>query len=918
LPVPAVSAALLMLSVVVIVSTGCTRRFYRIQADDEAYMLMDTVASHPRWTLDRINVYADPRSRMFDPFSQDRPPMPPDDPTAHRLMYYVDGMRGWRGWDRNGDIPEWALQGPNWGASLPQDEEGNVVLDLVGAVEVARLNSRELQSNFEELYLSALDVSFERFRFDSQFFGGNSTFFTADGRVRGGGMASSQLRTDSGLEMQRMFAPGGELIVGFANSFVWQFAGTNNYRTNSLLNLSFVQPLLRGGGRARVLETLTISERALLANVRQMARFERGFYLQVATGGDAGPGPQRRGGLFGGAGLSGFTGVGGGGFGRVGGFGNFGGGGGTGAAQAGGYMGLLQQAQEIENLAANVVALRDSLAQLEAQYDAGRIDRFQVDQNRAALYSRESQLLNQRAAYESQVDAFLVELGLPPDLPLKVVDPMLDRFHLIDPAMTEFRDTLADLLDAWRSTPVDDVARQADAWLADVRAARSDTLAHVDVVREDLTRFEENRAERVSNLRDLGTRPDLAAAESEAFSVQAFEERAVGFYNDFDALLKHLDASLAALDSIEQVRPENPEALRRVLVSTMTELSGQLLELSLIQARVRLESIVLVPVDLEAADALEIARNNRLDWMNARSSLVDTWRLIQFNANNLMSDLDVVFNGDIGTTADNPFGFRDSNGRLEVGLEWDAPLTRVAERNNYRQSLIEYAQARRNYVRYVDEVNQGLRATLRTVRLNQMNVELRRAAVLVAISQVELARLRLSEPPKPDAQPRLSSTTARDLVDALAGLNGDQDAFLSVWVNYEVLRQSLDFNLGTMVLDDRGVWVDPGPIRLSAPLEDSEPREMIPPGAPSDPNWLVPEQLPPPEAFLPGDGRVAEVDGGPRAEHSDGRGMATEPRQSIYGLPVARRHRPVSPDEAPDRPAVTPASATNRMPAARK
>ena len=48
------------------------------------------------------------------------------------------------------------------------------------------------------------------------------------------------------------------------------------------------------------------------------------FALALATpafaGRDAGQGPQRRGGLLGGAGLSGFTGVGAGGFGQVGGF----------------------------------------------------------------------------------------------------------------------------------------------------------------------------------------------------------------------------------------------------------------------------------------------------------------------------------------------------------------------------------------------------------------------------------------------------------------------------------------------------------------------------------------------------------------------------------------------------------------------
>ena len=64
--------------------------------------------------------------------------------------------------------------------------------------------------------------------------------------------------------------------------------------------------------------------------------------------------------------------------------------------------------------------------------------------------------------------------------------------------------------------------------------------------------------------------------------------------------------------------------------------------------------------------------------MNARASVVDSWRLIQFNANDLESDLNLVFSGDIGNVGDNPFDLRGTNGRLRVGLQFDAPLTRLA------------------------------------------------------------------------------------------------------------------------------------------------------------------------------------------------------------------------------------------------
>ena len=170
----------------------------------------------------------------------------------------------------------------------------------------------------------------------------------------------------------------------------------------------------------------------------------------------------------------------------------------------------------------------------------------------------------------------------------------------------------------------------------------------------------------------------------------------------------------------------------------------------LVQVRARTQKATLVPIEMEWREALEVAACNRRDWMNARASLVDSWRLIQFNANALEADLNLLIEGDISNVGDNPLNLSGNTGRLRMGVEFDAPLTRIAERNNYRQALIEYQQARRNYYRFVDGVANGLRVVLRGIEVNQVNFELRRAAVEVAVAQVELARLVLQEPPQPD------------------------------------------------------------------------------------------------------------------------------------------------------------------------
>ncbi len=49
-------------------------------------------------------------------------------------------------------------------------------------------------------------------------------------------------------------------------------------------------------------------------------------------------------------------------------------------------------------------------------------------------------------------------------------------------------------------------------------------------------------------------------------------------------------------------------------------------------------------------------------------------------------------------------------------------------------------------------------------------------------------------------------------MSALSDLLRAQNDFLGVWVNYEALRMSLDLEMGTMQLDERGMWIDPGVI----------------------------------------------------------------------------------------------------------
>lgn len=958
-----------------LLATGCSRGYYRNQADDDATRLIVNASDGTRNPLGDFSIAVNPQSRFFDADDPDHPPMPPDDPMAHELMHCVDCKSGYPCWHTHGDTP--FVENPLWKSQLPLSAEGDVVVDLETAIDLGLTHSRDFQESLEDLYLSALDVSAERFRFDVQYFGGNDTFITGFGREQGGGQSLTTLDTTTDLGFNKLTASGGQLLVGFANNFVWQFAGNDTVSANSLLNFSLVQPLLRGGGKARVLERLTISERALLANVRAMERFRRGFYVEIATGTGGVAGPSRRGGFFGGSGLSGFTGIGGGGFGRVGGGGGGGGGGGfaggAGAASAGGYLGILQDQRELRNQEANVASLQDSVELLDAFRQANRIDRFQVDLARQALYNAQSQLLTAKASYQSTLDGFKLDLGLPPDLPIHVQDDLLDPFELLSPELIALQtagtdvlsemwsvgqaaaaaedaagaalaiqnkreelqtsiallESVQNLLELYRFRPnalpqdpatvarfqsilddlisnqrrlldASDPLRNYGEVMDEARELQNRALASLATVDRAVAALEESADRRMEILKVLSASEPVQSGEVDpsAFSVEVFqerrerltrayaliserlnesqdvwegrrmriealqapalaaEERVLTLTAPLRPLVERLEAAQAAVRDAElqdrdqanvaffavldelmpqlQTKQQEMLATNASLEAYLTQAEGTLgetlqavrrladdsSEMGLIQARARLEAVFLPPQTLTEQLAMSIAREYRRDWMNARMTLVDIWRLIEFNANDLESNLDITFAGDLGTTDDNPFRFRDTNGSLSAGLSFDAPLQRLVERNVYRQALIEYQQAKRNYTAFVDGIQTSIRNILRTQELNVLNFELRRRSVHVAIDQVELTRLRLYEPPRPGETAAFGETTARDLVSALTDLLSVQNDFLSVWVNYEVQRMVMDLSLGTMELDEYGRWIDPGANLGNVPLSN--------------------------------------------------------------------------------------------------
>lgn len=790
---------------------GLAQGLFRKKADREVQEVLEEKAGKARWDVNPEVIEADARSRYHDPHDPDHPLKPEDDPASAELMRRVDGKFGALSW-ASGEAPS-PVESGAWKQFLPLDGSGRVKLNLNNTVALALLHSRSLQRAREELYLSALDVTEQRFRFDGKpvFFHDSSR--VATGKDRPGGNVQTHL-AGSELEVKQHFATGADFVLSLANSLFWDLTKDGLVPdVSSLIDVAISQPLLKYRARAFVLEDLTQAERTLLANVRRMKQYQQAFYIDVISGRNVNSGPARS--QAGASVAPIIAGL-------------------PGSAITGGYLGLLQTRQQIRNQESSVAALRDSLAQLQAAFDAGRIsNRLQVDQANQALFNGQNRLLTARASYESAVDTYKVNLGLPPDLNVIVDDQLLEQFNLVDPDMSGLQSDVADLLDGLRRKSAGESVEVLKDLTVRGGAFTPRVQAQVERGWRDLERLRGQIPRRREQMERLRTSPEIndIDVDPQLLGAEVLEQLDKRLESNLKEVERRAEATMKGLQALAEVTPPE-EALDRArnnVVGTITDLSGLLLELSLIQAASRLEAVVLSPVELSYDDALRLATDYRLDWMNARARLVDAWRQVAVDAEALKMGLNLIVNGKIPTVGNSAEDFSREVSRFDFGLEMNLPWRRVAERNHYKETLIGYQRARRDFMLFEDDARRSLRNTLRIVALSQISFEVRRAALRMAVTQVDLARLRLNEPPRPGAAgTQFGATTARDLISALSDLLSGQNDFLQLWVSYEVLRVLLDYELGTMVLDEQGVWRDPGIVtaaHLEARLKGDEQKE---------------------------------------------------------------------------------------------
>lgn len=829
--------------------------FWRSQADFDTYNLLMEKTQDPRWDLPRLTIQADPRSRFYDAFDPDVAPLPPDDPAAHRYMERVNGMRNYKNWSKFGELesvenPQWLSQFAfesemalaNWERAPREEKSGHLErsdrqvptlreLTLEQAIELANIHSRDYQFQIENVYLSALVLTFDQFRFNVRYLGLNGAEPSSSFTYFNTPSVRDDLQYNNRFGVSQLLPTGGQWAMELANNTLWVLSGPNQTNSASVLSYSLVQPLMLGAGRKIALENLTLSERAVLYDVRSLARFRKIFFSDVVVNGNGG-----------------------------------------------GYLGLLRQLQAIRNTQSNLDALIKQVRRLREvnnelptvepldampedlvlpphlanrlQYrpmyqelswtgpmtDAERDQLLSLSTNPtwqtairnlfskvqagvvpldlAQLLTRLGQqqinLRNQENTFLDALDSYKLELGLPTDFQITLDTSLLDQFQLIDPQVNAVEAGLLDFKEAMAAADRDGLT------LEELRlAAEGIELLRQKVRREGLSLVDRD-FERVREI--LPKRlEELTDPRDQEVTQKDYERSRIVYQTVVLDTFEELTNTIAAIRG-EVQRDDLTEEQQDELFNRIDQVRERLVSiaqsLKAVQASLRSELISLAEFNLTQEECVQLALENRLDLMNERANVMDFRRQMEVAANRLEAVLNVVARGDVGTEpGSRPLDFRGDRSTFQMGLQFTAPLDMVQERNAYRSAQIAYQRARREYMNLEDNIKLTVRNEWRALQRLRRNFETSRQNLRISALQLDSAIETFNAPARPGQAGATGGAGQQNLglnlIQALDSVLQAQNNLIQIWVQYEQNRINIHRDMDIMQIDERGLWIDP-------------------------------------------------------------------------------------------------------------
>ena len=773
---------------------------------------------------------------------------------------------------RSGSVPESE-------AEKAVSQERNFLIKLEQALELGLINSREYQTRREQLYLAALPVTLERFAFVPQAFFTETFFRDKFGSDTPDGYAN-RWRAETNGGFTQLFSTGALLLARFANRTVFNLFGGPD-TSFSTFSVDLVQPLLYQAGKAVTLEPLTQAERNLLYAIRDFAKFRQDFFVFIAAGqppvGQLGFDPVLVGSLGiptrfnpvvslplvqpAGSGVPSINPQ------VVPGRSQIFGASGLAAAPNQGYLSSLVDKATLVNQYRNINSLRRFLRRFRVYLEGGIVNSVQVGQIEQQLLRSIDNALNQQFTYRANLDQFKLQLGLPMNLRLEIddgpLDPVFEQTRRYEDITNQFEEVSERALNYARPEEAGELRGRLRRLLTSSSIVRRTRFAQriggllrewetlpatppnvrrgaLEEKLEDLTRERNRLRQRRDNLGNIEADPDKEKKDNKPNQPLSDEENRRLDELELQVDLGQYEQALRLYELRTWEKEKGPSDRQITQFNRVHQRFLLLLEQAFRerseQARQRwpeLPALCVEGVDLLRDDEdtvlatiTRVALENRLDLMNQRAQVVDSWRKIRVAANALLGTFNVQVHYDttspIGAFA--PFNLGAPRQRLQGIIDTELPLVRIAQRNEYRVTLISFQQQRRQLQLAEDRVVQEARQQLRQLRASAYSYHnVQKRAVELAYIQVAQALAAFSQPQVPTGPglppgavgPPTAGGGAGDpaaltqqLLNNQNSLLQAQNALYNVWVTYLISRMAFYRSLGVMPLDERGVWID--------------------------------------------------------------------------------------------------------------
>ncbi len=247
--------------------------------------------------------------------------------------------------------------------------------------------------------------------------------------------------------------------------------------------------------------------------------------------------------------------------------------------------------------------------------------------------------------------------------------------------------------------------------------------------------------------------------------------------------------------------------------------------------------------------AERIALENRLDLMNQRAVLYDTWRQIAVTANALLPIFNVTVSNAIATpaTTTNPFAFVSQAKQFQMQLNAELPLVRVNERNSFRAALINYQRQRRILMQNEDSIKYTVRSEVRTLIQFMETYQIAQQNLELALRQRDQSLQQIIAPPDQGAagggaNVANQATQTLNYINAITQVVTNLNSLVQQWVTYQSARLALYRDLGIMPFDEWEAYYELFPSTTGQPTTaigarggTAGPAPFIRPPAPAQP-----------------------------------------------------------------------------------